>query len=104
VSEFAERVYALVRNVPPGKVISYGAVARLLGAPHKSREVGWAMHSCPDDVPAHRVVNRNGEVSGDAVADGAALRRSLLEDEGVVFDSAGRCDMSRFAWESPPQE
>jgi methylated-DNA-protein-cysteine methyltransferase-like protein len=98
MSEFTRRVYALVRRVPPGRVISYGMVARLLGAPGKAREVGWAMRRCPDDVPAHRVVNRHGEVSGDAVADGAARRRALLEAEGIEFDRLGRCDMLRVAW------
>jgi methylated-DNA-protein-cysteine methyltransferase-like protein len=98
MSEFTQRVYALVRQVPPGRVISYGMVARFVGAPGKAREVGWAMHSCPDDVPAHRVVNRHGEVSGDAVANVAASRRALLEEEGIEFDHLGRCDMQRVAW------
>ena len=98
-SDFNEQVYALVRQVPPGRVITYGAVARLLDQPRKAREVGWAMHTCPDDVPAQRVVNRFGEVTGDLVSDGAALRRQLLEAEGVRFDPDGRCDLGRYGWE-----
>ncbi len=98
---FNERVYALVRRVPCGRVMSYGAIARHLGAPGRAREVGWAMHNCPDDVPAHRVVNRHGEVAGDSVADNAMLRRLMLQDEGIEFDAAGRCDMRRYAWEPP---
>jgi methylated-DNA-protein-cysteine methyltransferase-like protein len=93
-----ERVYALVRSVPPGRVMSYGAVARHLGAPGKAREVGWAMHQCPDDVPAHRVLNRFGEVSGDLTTSGAEIRRVRLEAEGVLFDEQGRCDLGCYGW------
>jgi methylated-DNA-protein-cysteine methyltransferase-like protein len=102
-SDFNQRVYALARRVPAGRVITYGAIARLLGQPGKAREVGWAMHVCPDDVPAQRVVNRLGEVTGDQFADGAAVRRALLEAEGVQFDQRGRCDLSRYGWEPDPE-
>jgi methylated-DNA-protein-cysteine methyltransferase-like protein len=101
--DFNDQVYALVRQVPAGRVITYGAIARLLGQPRKAREVGWAMHTCPDDVPAQRVVNRFGEVTGDPVGDGAAVRRLLLEAEGVQFDQQGRCDLSRYSWEPDPE-
>jgi len=99
VTSFNEQVYALVRRVPAGRVMSYGAIAHLLGFPGKAREVGWALHVCPDDVPAHRVVNRLGGVSGDSAAGGAQIRRLLLEEEGVDFDSRGRCDLGRYHWE-----
>ncbi len=98
---FNDQVYALVRRVPRGRVITYGAVARVLGAPGKAREVGWAMHACPDDVPAHRVVNRDGAVSGDPATTAAARRRWQLEAEGVRFDAAGRCDLARYEWDPP---
>jgi methylated-DNA-protein-cysteine methyltransferase-like protein len=95
---FNEQVYALVRLVPRGRVITYGSVARLLGDPRKAREVGWAMSGCPNDVPAHRVINRLGSVSGEADMPGGAIRRVMLEDEGIVFDERGRCDLKRYEW------
>lgn len=95
---FNEQVYALVRRVPRARVITYGSIARLLGDPRKAREVGWAMANCPNDVPAHRVINRLGAVSGDADMPGGMVRRVMLEDEGVVFDSRGRCDLKIYEW------
>lgn len=70
----------------------------MLGDPRKAREVGWALHVCPDDVPAHRVVNRLGEVSGDAHRTAADSRRARLEREGVTFDANGRIELDRFGW------
>jgi methylated-DNA-protein-cysteine methyltransferase-like protein len=72
-------------------------IARLLGAPGKAREVGWAMHVCPDDVPAHRVINRLGAVSGERHGE-ADSRQFLLEAEGVRFDARGRCDLAAYEW------
>ncbi|MFN0071163.1 MAG: MGMT family protein [Chloroflexota bacterium] len=95
---FNLRVYALVRRVPRGRVITYGAIARALGEPRKSREVGWAMSICPDDVPAHRVINRLGAVSGEGDLPDGDHRRAMLEAEGVIFDSRGRCDLSVYEW------
>lgn len=95
---FSDRVYALARRVPRGRVITYGAIARLLGDPRKARQVGWAMAGCPDDVPAHRVINRLGAVSGEAEMPSGALRRAMLEDEGVIFDDRGRCDLKQYEW------
>lgn len=97
VVSFNECVYAIVRLVPEGRVITYGTIARVLGAPGKAREVGWAMYACPIDVPAHRVINRLGAVSGDREGD-AAPRRLHLEAEGVRFDIEGRCDLDACAW------
>jgi methylated-DNA-protein-cysteine methyltransferase-like protein len=102
VTSFNEAVYALVRRVPPGRVIAYGSVAALLGDPRKAREVGWAMNACPDDVPAHRVINRLGAVSGPP--GGADRRRRRLEQEGVVFGPDGRCDLARYEWVPEPED
>jgi methylated-DNA-protein-cysteine methyltransferase-like protein len=87
-------VYAIVRQVPPGSVITYGAIARVLGDPRKAREVGWAMAVAPDDVPAQRVINARGEVSGGNVG----WRRTQLEAEGVVFLPDGRVDLDCYLW------
>ena len=98
MASFNEQVYRLVRRVPEGRVITYGSIARLLGDPRKAREVGWAMAVCPEDVPAHRVINRFGAVSGYASTTEGARRRSMLEVEGVLFDSRGRCDLGVYEW------
>lgn len=87
---FFEQVYALVRQVPRGKVISYGQIARMLGKPRGARLVGWAMRVCPDGVPWQRVVMADGSVTGGEFAQ---ARRALLEEEGVTFLPDGRVDM-----------
>jgi methylated-DNA-protein-cysteine methyltransferase-like protein len=97
---FFEKVHLLVRQVPPGRVTSYGAIARMLEHPHAARTVGWAMHSIPEgaDVPWWRILNSKGciSLSGER---GANLQRELLETEGVTFDERGCVDLKRFGWE-----
>jgi len=86
-----DEVWEIVREIPAGRVMSYGQVASLCERPLSPRAVGWAMHACPDDVPWHRVVNARGECSTDRVAGGEAGRqRRRLEAEGVGFGSDGR--------------
>ena len=83
---FFERVYEVVRKIPEGKVTSYGAIAKYLGAARSSRMVGWAMnnsHHQKTYVPAHRVVNRNGLLTGKSHFGGSKLMQQLLENEGV---------------------
>lgn len=82
---FFERVYEVVKQIPYGRVTSYGAVAKYLSAPKSARMVGYAMnasHAIPD-VPAHRVVNRNGLLTGKHHFEGTNLMQQLLENEGV---------------------
>jgi len=84
---FFEAVYEVVKLIPTGRVTSYGAIAEYLGARKAAREVGWAMnssHSLPD-VPAHRVVNRNGLLSGKHHFSTHTRMKELLEQEGVVI-------------------
>jgi methylated-DNA-protein-cysteine methyltransferase related protein len=83
---FFQRVYEVVRQVPYGRVTSYGAIARYLGAGRSARMVGWAMNSAHglEDVPAHRVVNRNGVLTGKHHFPGSRLMEQLLENEGVA--------------------
>ncbi len=97
---FFARVYALVRGVPRGRVVTYGQVARLLGAPHGARLVGWAMHGNPygTRVPCHRVVQEGGSLSPNYCLDDPRRQRRLLEREGVVFTLDGRVDMARHQW------
>jgi len=84
---FFERVYAVVKRIPPGRVTSYGAIARYVGSPQASRMVGWAMnqsHASREFIPAHRVVNRNGMLTGKHHFDGPGVMAELLENEGVA--------------------
>lgn len=101
---FFEQVYRLVRQVPPGKVTSYGKIARMLGNPRAARTVGWALHSIPEgsDVPWQRVINSRGRISTSCLEHGEGLQRALLEAEGVEFDERGYVDWDRFGWEGLP--
>ncbi len=86
-TDFFERVYALVRQIPEGRITTYGAIARHLGSVGSSRMVGWAMnaaHSAALPVPAHRVVNRNGLLTGKFHFGHADLMQQLLENEGIL--------------------
>ena len=91
-TSFFTSVYAVVARIPRGKVMSYGQIARVLGAPRAARQVGWAMCRCPDNVPWQRVVKESGEIAGGGHAD---FRRVLLEEEGVTFLPDGRVDMAK---------
>ncbi len=84
-NSFFERVYEVVRQIPPGRVTSYGAIARFLGAAGSSRMVGWAMNNASkmEDIPAHRVVNRNGLLTGKHHFPGSRVMEQMLEAEGV---------------------
>ena len=86
---FFERVYDIVRSVPPGQVISYGQIAFLAGNARMARQVGWAMHTCPEDVPWHRVLRKDGSLPALS-PESATVQRRLLEKEGVAFDDEGR--------------
>ena len=90
----------MVRRVPPGRVVSYGGVAALAGAPQAARAVGSAMRSLPEgsDVPWWRVVNGRGEISRRPTVHGERMQRALLEAEGVRFDGKGRIDWRRYGW------
>ena len=83
---FFERVYVVVRQIPQGKVTSYGAIAKVLGAARSARMVGWAMNAAHnlEDVPAHRVINRKGLLTGKHHFEGSNLMQQLLENEGIV--------------------
>jgi methylated-DNA-protein-cysteine methyltransferase-like protein len=95
-----ERIYAVVRRIPRGRVATYGRVAALAGMPGRAREVGWALHALDDasDVPWQRVINARGEVSARGEPAAARVQRALLEREGVVFGPGGRVDLAAYAW------
>jgi len=99
--DFYECVYALVRQVPPGKVVTYGQVAALLGQPRAARAVGYALRFLPAgmDVPWHRVINHRGQISLRNPPESPLVQRLLLEEEGVVFDAEGRVDLAVYRWQ-----
>ncbi|MGD2179281.1 MAG: methylated-DNA--[protein]-cysteine S-methyltransferase [Anaerolineae bacterium] len=102
-ASFFESVYRVVRQIPPGRVATYGQIARLLGEPHAARTVGWAMRASSDpDVPWHRVLNARGCISAAERRVNSGLQRALLEAEGIVFEEHGRVDLAVFQWEAPP--
>lgn len=98
---FFERVYAIARLIPYGKVTSYGAIAKALGTARSARMVGWAMNASHnlDDVPAHRVVNRNGLLTGKLHFDGTNLMQQLLENEGIKVIDNQIVDFERHFWQ-----
>jgi len=95
MNTFFRQVYEIVEQIPQGKVISYGRIARLLGRPRAAREVGWAMRTCPEGLPWQRVVKADGTVTGGEYAH---IRRGMLEAEGVAFLADGRVDMALCGW------
>lgn len=97
---FFEKVYAVVRKIPFGRVSSYGLIARHLGSPQSARMVGWAMNAShiKEDVPAHRVVNRLGLLTGKQHFEGTNLMQQLLESEGVEIKENQVVDFDRILW------
>ena len=97
---FFDRVYQVARSIPYGKVTSYGAIARALGAARSARMVGWAMNASHnlDDVPAHRVVNRNGLLTGKMHFEGSNLMQQLLENEGIQVIDNQIVDFEKHFW------
>lgn len=98
-SDFTTRALAVIRQIPPGKVITYGMVAVLAGNPRAARQVGWLLHSLSQRhrLPWHRVVNRHGAISPRAEGDGN-WQRVLLAEEGVAFSSDGWIDLEKSLW------
>ena len=99
-SNFFEDVYAVVRLIPRGRVTSYGAIAEYLGAKGSSRMVGWAMNSAHnlDDVPAQRVGNRKGLLTGKHHFTGPKSMQELLEEEGVIVENDQVKDFDKLFW------
>lgn len=98
---FFERVYEVARQIPYGRVTSYGAIAKALGAARSARMVGWAMNASHqrEDVPAHRVVNRKGLLTGKFHFDGTNLMQQLLESEGIPVIDNQIVDFEKYFWE-----
>jgi methylated-DNA-protein-cysteine methyltransferase-like protein len=99
-SDFYERVYEVVRKIPFGRVSSYGAIAAFLGSPGAARTVGYAMNAshAVQDVPAHRVVNRNGLLTGKHHFGGSTMMEDLLRSEGVEVEEDAIVDFEKVFW------
>ena len=95
-----ERIYAVVRRIPRGRVATYGQVAALAGLAGHARQVGYALHALSDgrSTPWHRVINAQGHVSTRSQFGGELQQRFMLEAEGVQFDARGRVSLQRFGW------
>ena len=101
-NDFFERVWDVVAEIPVGKVTTYGHIAEHLGAKSAARTVGWAMNAAAGTgLPAHRVVNRFGALSGKVHFGGPHIMEDLLRSEGVTFTEDGCVDMDKHLWVPP---
>jgi methylated-DNA-protein-cysteine methyltransferase-like protein len=103
---FFEKVYEVVKLIPEGRVTTYGAIARFIGSPQSARMVGWALSSTkqlPEWIPAHRVVNRNGLLTGKRHFQNSNTMMELLESEGLTIENDKIIDFKNLLWD-PTQE
>lgn len=97
---FFDKVYEVAKQIPHGRVTSYGAIAKYLGAARSARMVGWAMNnSLAKDVPAHRVVNRVGVLTGKHHFDGSNIMQQLLENEGIQVKENQIVEFQKYFWD-----
>ncbi len=102
MSDFFKKVYEVAKQIPPGRITSYGAIAKYLGTTGSARMVGWAMNACSSHhefVPAHRVVNRNGLLTGKHHFDNPNAMNELLENEGIKLDGDQIVDFKDKFWD-----
>jgi methylated-DNA-protein-cysteine methyltransferase related protein len=99
---FFEQVYLVVKQIPRGKVASYGQIAALLGHPRAARTVGWALNALTESqdpsIPWQRVINHSGRITIARAGLDPEVQRRLLEEEGIEFDQNGDVDMRRYGW------
>ena len=100
MSNFFNAVYEVVKQVPKGKVTTYGDVARAAGSPRASRQVGWALHSNPQPgiIPCHRVVFKDGSLTDGFAFGGRDVQKAMLVEEGVQFAEEYKVDMNNCRW------
>lgn len=109
MGDYANRVFAVVRRIPRGKVATYGQVAQLIGAPRTARYVGYALHANPEPgtdpgcIPCHRVVFKDGRMATGFAFGGPDEQRGMLAAEGIAFDEEGRVLMEEFQWDGRPE-
>lgn len=97
-SNFFQLVYQIVGRIPCGKVVTYGDIACFLGNPRNARLVGYAMHSCPEDLPWHRVVMKAGKLPFFGTNPDLPSQKELLEKEGITFYQDERIKLSCYQW------
>ena len=96
---YRERVYELVKQIPRGRVMTYGQIAGVLGEGYTPRTVGYVMHAADSEgVPWQRVINSQGKCSTGRMTIPVNLQQTMLEQEGVTFDAKGKCDLSQYGW------
>ena len=98
-SQLTTKAFALVRACPEGRVTTYSWLARALGYPRGARMLGWIMNEAHEDVPAQRVINSKGELTGSWAFGQPGTMRQLLENEGILFLESGRVDLKRYGWD-----
>ena len=97
-TDFFKKVYAFTKKIPFGKVATYGDIAEACGIRSSARTVGWALNGCGPDIPAHRVVNRFGALTGKIHFGDPNLMEELLRSEGVEFDENGCVRLDKHLW------
>jgi methylated-DNA-protein-cysteine methyltransferase-like protein len=96
---YRERVYQIVREIPLGKVMTYGQIAEILGEGYTARTVGYVMHAAnTENVPWQRVINAKGGCSTAMITMIVNLQQKMLEDEGIEFSEKGFCDLKIYRW------
>jgi methylated-DNA-protein-cysteine methyltransferase-like protein len=101
-NDFFESVYDVTRLIPYGRITSYGAIARYLGSGRSARMVGWALnvsHTRPEFIPAHRVVNRNGLLTGKRHFGNSSTMQQLLENEGIIIEDDSILNFRERFWD-----
>lgn len=96
--QYREAVYAIVRQIPKGRVMTYGQIAGILGEGYTARTVGYVMHGANDDVPWQRVINSQGKCSTGRLTIPLNLQQEILESEGIEFSATGKCDLKTLLW------
>jgi methylated-DNA-protein-cysteine methyltransferase related protein len=97
--DFFNKVYEVAKKIPYGKVTTYGHIAEVCGIKSSARTVGWALNGCGPDIPAHRVVNRYGALTGKIHFGDPNLMEDLLRSEGVEFDKNGCAKLEKHLWD-----
>ena len=96
---YRERVYRIVHEIPSGKVMTYGQIADILGEGYTARTVGYVMHAAEtENVPWQRVINSQGKCSTDKLFLPYNVQQKMLEDEGIIFNEKGKCDLEKYRW------
>ena len=95
---YRERVFAIVRQIPVGRVMTYGQIAIILGEGYTARTVGYVMHASDEGVPWQRVINSQGKCSTGRLTIPLNLQQEILESEGIEFKPSGKCDLNKFQW------